>query len=149
MITFHGKQEIKDALLAQIEKHRQADEIVQGYGYWRDGKGCAIGCMVHSRYHRALAKQIGVPVAIIYLVDSLFEAMPKIPARSWPGRFVGSTPVGVDLAAVMVEQQFVHWLLVDSVRLVGHVKTNTLLTDCAALYRLWIDGAKPSYKEYT
>jgi len=41
MKAFHSDPAIKAAYLARVEAHRQADRLVQGYGYWSDGRGCA------------------------------------------------------------------------------------------------------------
>jgi hypothetical protein len=45
MLTFHGKQELKNQRIAQVRAHRLADQIVHGQ-YWEDGKGCAVGCTI-------------------------------------------------------------------------------------------------------
>lgn len=49
LIAFHGKQSIKDKLLAQLQAHYEADEIIKGI-YWENGKGCAVGCTVLRIY---------------------------------------------------------------------------------------------------
>jgi hypothetical protein len=46
ILSFHGKQELKDEYVARVKAHRLADEIRQGY-YWQDGKGCQWGCTLH------------------------------------------------------------------------------------------------------
>ena len=46
MLAFHGKPELKQFYVERAIKHREADEIVQGYGYWENGKGCAVGCLI-------------------------------------------------------------------------------------------------------
>lgn len=51
MIAFHGKKSIKTHYVNQIKAHVKADELVQGYGYWQDGKWCAVGCTLHSANH--------------------------------------------------------------------------------------------------
>lgn len=50
LLSFHGKQEIKDQYIERIKAHAIADEIVKGQ-YWEDGKGCAVGCTIHGSNH--------------------------------------------------------------------------------------------------
>lgn len=52
MKAFHGDQKLKDDLLAEVEKHRVADQIIggtygkeNGSGKWQ---GCAVGCSIRS-----------------------------------------------------------------------------------------------------
>ena len=33
MLTFHGRQELKDQRIAQVRAHREADQLVKGI-YW-------------------------------------------------------------------------------------------------------------------
>lgn len=42
LIAFHGDPKEKDAILAQLQLHHDADEIVHGV-YWENGRGCAVG----------------------------------------------------------------------------------------------------------
>jgi hypothetical protein len=39
MKAYHGKIEIKKKYLNRVLAHRKADELIQGYGCWKDGKG--------------------------------------------------------------------------------------------------------------
>jgi hypothetical protein len=52
MKTFHGRLSIKKKYVARVRGHRLADQIVKGK-YWENGKGCAVGCTVHSASHAA------------------------------------------------------------------------------------------------
>lgn len=45
MKTFTAER--KRFYLDRAAAHRKDDEIVQGYGYWKSGKGCAVGCLAH------------------------------------------------------------------------------------------------------
>ena len=42
MLAYHNAASIKSVILAELAMHRKADELVQGYGYWLDGKGCSV-----------------------------------------------------------------------------------------------------------
>jgi hypothetical protein len=112
MKTF-TKDITKKDLLKEIEKHRKADQIVQGTygkknGQWR---GCAVGCSIHSinnlkntRYqtgnHSVYEKELGIPEWLARLEDTIFEGLPVEDAKKWPGQFIKAIPENVDLEPV-------------------------------------------------
>lgn len=51
LLSFHGKQSIKDKYIKRLKLHYKMDEIVKGK-YWENGKGCAVGCTIHSNMIR-------------------------------------------------------------------------------------------------
>ena len=113
MLAFHGKPELKEFYVNRAIQHREADEIVQGYGYWKNGKGCAIGCLAHTNTdtHLKLQEDAGLPMVVSRLADGIFEGLPKDLAMHWPQRYMEACAVGVDLS--QVGDKFLHWLLVD------------------------------------
>jgi len=110
MRAFHGKQEVKDFYLARVRAHREADQIVRGF-YWEGGKGCAVGCTIHSGDHAAYEVELGIPRIIARLEDGIFEALPNGRSKLWPEQFLSAPPVGADLS--LVWPRFAVWLLVD------------------------------------
>ena len=110
LIAYHGKPENKSAILAQLRAHRLADELVKGH-YWQNGKGCAVGCTVHSANHLAYETQFGIPVMLARLEDCIFEGLPNGEAKRWPERFMSAIKPSADLSRV--GWQFLHWLLTD------------------------------------
>jgi len=50
LTAYHNNQANKDAIIGQLKLHCDADEIIKGQ-YWEDGKGCAVGCTIHSDNH--------------------------------------------------------------------------------------------------
>lgn len=111
MRSYHGEPTLKALLVEEIERHRLADQIVQGtYGdgegaAWR---GCAVGCAIHSLNrrlrknlktddHAALSDAAGWPLWVIYLADRIFEGLPPDAAKLWPGQLAEAIPVGADL----------------------------------------------------
>ena len=111
MLAYHNDPTIKSDILAQLAKHRAADELVQGYGYWQDGKGCAVGCTLYSGDHMEYETRFGIPVMIARLEDCIFEWLPVEAARAWPERLMSSIAPGADLSRV--GWQFLYWLLTD------------------------------------
>ena len=110
MLAYHNDPKIKGDILAQLEAHRAADEIVKGQ-YWDGGKGCAVACTVHSSDHMQYEERFGIPVMLARLEDSLFEGLPNDIAQQWPIRFMSAVHPGTDLSRV--GWQFLHWLLTD------------------------------------
>ncbi len=110
LLSFHGKQEIKDKYVERVKLHAAADEIIQGT-YWQNGKGCAVGCTVHSADHSAYETELGIPQIIARLEDRIFEGLTNGEAKAFPLRFITAVPVGKDLTPVW--KKFLVWLLVD------------------------------------
>ena len=110
MIAFHGKKEEKTRILKQLRAHAKADEIIKGY-YWKNGKGCAVGCTIHSGEHSEYETRFGIPQMLARLEDRIFEGLPDSEAQKWPIQFMTAVTPGADLSRV--GWQFLHWLLTD------------------------------------
>lgn len=103
MYAFLNKQEYVN----RVQAHYKADEIIHGT-YWKDGKGCAVGCTIHSDDHAAYESELGIPQMLARLEDRIFEGLSNGTAKQWPLRFLKSINVGADLS--LVGWQFLHWL---------------------------------------
>ncbi len=110
MRAFYNDEHIKELYLARVRQHRAADEIIHGK-YWENGRGCAVGCTIHSSDHAAYEGELGIPCALAWLEDRIFENLPNPNAAEWPEAFLSSIPVGADLGHVC--DQFMSWLLMD------------------------------------
>jgi len=99
MIAFHGKPETKQFYLGRVLEHQQADEIVKGT-YWEDGKGCAVGCTLHSSDHKAYESEMGVPEWLALVEDRIFEGMSNERAKKFPAQFIESINVGAELEKI-------------------------------------------------
>lgn len=93
-----------------MQAHFDADEIIKGI-YWENGKGCAVGCTIHSGSHQEYETRFGIPTVLARLEDIFFENLPNKIAKSWPLRFMSAIPVGVDLCHVF--PKWVLWVLTD------------------------------------
>ena len=111
MRAYHGDNSIKAAILAQLAEHRASDELIRGV-YWEHGKGCAVGCTIHSGEHAEYETRFGIPQMLAHLEDRIFEGLPNGQAKEWPERFMASIRSGADLS--LVGWQFLHWLLTTS-----------------------------------
>jgi len=110
-----------------VEKHRIQDQIIQGtYGEEENGKwkGCAVGCSIHSlnlrlgkdldtSNHKVYETELGIPEWLARLEDRIFEGLPKEEAVLWPGKFLESIQVGVDLEPV--KYKFCAFLLKENI----------------------------------
>ncbi len=110
----------KPTFLAELAEHAAQDRIVQGR-YWENGKGCAVGCSLHSvqqrlgldriayNDHALFERYLGIPRILARLEDRIFEGLPPAEARLWPMRFAEAVQPGADLSGVW--NQFAPWLL--------------------------------------
>ena len=142
MLAYHSDKKLKQSVLAQMAAHREADTLIQGYGYWKDGKGCAVGCLIHSNNHAEYETRFGIPIYLARLEDEIFERLPVKEAKEWPERFLNAIAVGIDLS--MVFYKFMHWLLVDPqdgvLQYANTERTKKNIIKVASLYKQYIDG---------
>ena len=128
MLAFHGKSEIKETYLARVRAHALADEIAHGF-YWENGKGCAVGCTIHSGAHKNYETELGIPIMLARLEDRLFEGMSKGKSKEFPERFLSAIRVGADLS--LVGWKFLHWLLTEELVSRDHPKVKDAIKRCA------------------
>ena len=147
MLTFHGSQELKDQRIAQVRAHRLADQIVHGV-YWENGKGCAVGCTIHSGNHIDYESELGIPVELAFTEDHIFETLPNGKALMWPERFLQAIPVGVDLRQTHVNKRYLLALLTDEkrglIRLIRDDETKNLATELVEFLKQGIAEPSPT-----
>jgi hypothetical protein len=80
MQAFLNKKSIKTKYVKRLQQHYKQDQIIKGQ-YWENGKGCAVGCTVHSDSHNCYEIELGIPEWIARLEDTLFEGMPNEEAK--------------------------------------------------------------------
>ena len=117
LAAFHGKVSVKKKFLKRVREHQANDKLVQGYGYWSDGKGCAVGCTLErnegddeSGVHGLYPEQLGLPTWLAHLEDHIFEALPKEKAQQWPERFLAAIKTGQSIPDAVRDQFQVWWL---------------------------------------
>lgn len=149
MLSYHNDQTIKHFYLQRVAEHRAADQLVKGT-YWQNGKGCAVGCTVHSGDHGAYEKELGIPWQLARLEDEIFESLPNGMAMDWPTRFLEAIPVGVDLMPTYY--RFIVWLLVDPadgvIRFAKEDRARKAIADVADLYKRLVEGGKVGSDEW-
>lgn len=142
LLSFHSDPAIKEKYLARVHAHQAADEIIKGT-YWESGKGCAVGCTIHSGKHLDYEKELGLPEWLAHLEDGIFENLPNEDAMRWPVEFLEAIPVGVDLEPV--KRRFFIWLLTDETDgLINKVEDKKIKQLISVIARLWaIDAVRP------
>ena len=141
MQAFHNDTAIKAMFLDRIAQHAAEDAIVKGQ-YWKNGKGCAIGCTYHSSDHMTAEREAGIPVALARLEDTIFEGLPNDLAMTWPARFMAAVPVGADLSLVV--PRWMLWLLTESgIEGYRHPTVAPAVEQVAAVLRHWIKVGVP------
>ena len=136
MIAFHNDQKIKKKYLDRVRKHYKLDEIVKGK-YWEEGKGCAVGCTIHSNQHKRFESELGIPEWLARVEDTIFERLPNKRAKEWPLELLRSIKPGVDLNKI--EAPFVIFILESNLNNFVHDKYPDVLAavnECIRLYKL-------------
>lgn len=128
ILAYHGDPAVKAKYLMRVRAHAAADEIIHDT-YWQNGKGCAVGCTLHSSNHMGYEDELGIPVALGRLEDCLFEGLRSGEALSFPARFLESAKVGADLSRV--SWQFLHWLLTEELAGRDHPLVRDAVKRCA------------------
>ena len=67
-----------------------------------NGRGCAVGCTLNAYQHAAFEWELGIPIELAHLLDTLHE---NTSDKIWPTyalQFLEAIPVGVDLRPVIL-----------------------------------------------
>lgn len=142
MIAYLNQPKIKINILRQLRAHTKADELVKGK-YWEGGKGCAVGCTIHSGEHCKYEPRFGIPRVLAKLEDNIFEGLPNGQAKAWPVRFMEAVKVGTDLGVVW--PQFALWMLRDEFpKTTKNKDVLAAIEQTAKVYEAWIATGKPN-----
>jgi hypothetical protein len=153
MLAFHNDPKVKRKYLDRVRRHARADQIIKGR-YWEEGRGCAVGCTIHSYDHSAYERELGIPQSIARLEDTIFENLPLEDAKLWPEKFLKVIHPGADLK--LVTARFMLWLFADEKHgVIRFVPAKTFPKQRAALeivvhlYRRKLAGDDPSEREWS
>lgn len=134
MKTFHNDISVKEKYLSRVQSHRLADEIVKGT-YWEAGKGCAVGCTIHSGNHSAYESELGIPEWLAKVKERIFEGLPNKRALMWPEEFLSAIPLGVDLE--QVRAPFLVYILESALKSFDHEKFPKVKEAIERVKSLW------------
>ena len=107
-LSFRNDPSIKSALIARMDAHSAADEIIKGTG-WEGGKGCFIGCSLNNYDHSQWPVELGLPEWMALLCDAIFEGLPNADAMTFATELPRRIPVGVNLGPVK------HWIAISRI----------------------------------
>jgi hypothetical protein len=136
MQAFHNDKEVRKKYLTRVKAHAKADEIIKGV-YWEGGKGCAVGCTIHSSNHESFETELGVPEWLARVEDRIFEGLPNERAKTWPVEFLQAINLGADLNKI--KPAFLIFVLESCMDKFDHEKyprVKESLEDVIALYEL-------------
>ena len=71
-----------ETLAIEVKRHVEADTILQG-NYWDGSHGCFIGCLAHSDDASKLGELYGLPLPLVRICESIFEALPADEAKAF------------------------------------------------------------------
>jgi hypothetical protein len=139
LLSYHNNSETKKFYQSQVRQHYAHDEIIKGK-YWENGKGCAVGCLIHSSEHNKFPEILGWPEWLARLMETIFESLPNDVSRQFPLQVVDAVPIGVDLEPV--KNRFCSFLmdenssLVQSLDIREHLKNKilTVIRECKELH---------------
>ena len=111
MKAYHNDKSVKKKYIDRVKAHQLADEFTQGT-YWQDGKGCGVGCTVHSNRnpHERYPAELGLPVWLAHLEDHIFEALSPDESKAWPLALLEAIPVGAEVTDRLRDRFQVFWL---------------------------------------
>ena len=114
MLSYHGDESIKQKYIARMQAHMDADELMQGVGFEKNGvtRGCAIGCTLDRYDHKGFEIELGIPRILARLEDRIFEGLSVEDSKGFPIVFLRAIPVGADLSNIY--KKFFIWMLVDA-----------------------------------
>ena len=141
MLAYNNNKKIKQEYLKRVKNHQKADELVHGR-YWDGGKGCAVGCTIHSSQHIRYETELGIPQVIAHLEDRIFEGLSLKASQQWPLKFLTVIKPGADLS--MVWPRFCRWMLGDKkVGMIKYAATNNrvvaAINQVLDIYDGWIN----------
>jgi hypothetical protein len=167
-IAWHGDPDLKAEVVARIAAHRVEDSIIQGLyqeidhnlasGY----RGCLIGCTLPAQakgrepsvgWHTRVEELYGIPRAIGYLLDRIFENLPTDDGQHavFAVASIEAVPVGADLS--LVSSKLMLEILADAERgVLRHTAEGSdqraAVEAVIALYVRRLAGDEPSRDEW-
>ena len=98
MLAYHNDPAVKAKYEARFAAHRAADEVIQGTGF-DNGRGCFVGCTLDAYEHSRFPTELGWPLWLAHLADTIFEGVPEAEAPQFGTDLLAAVQPGVDLDA--------------------------------------------------
>jgi hypothetical protein len=131
-LAYHANPRMKEEFLQRVRAHAAANEIVRDQGiFWKNGKGSAIGCTIHSCDCEMYETITGIPVELACIAEGLFRSMAPDGAASFPTRFLEVIAPGAMLA--LVGSSFLRWLLTEELVACDHPRVAAAMNEITPL----------------
>ena len=105
ILSFNNDPKIKESLIARMQKHIEADELLQ-QEIGQNGKGCTVWCALNNgdiQYgytHSSFPEVLGLPEWLAHLQDIIFEGLSINDAKQFSSDWPKAIPVGKNLEPV-------------------------------------------------
>jgi hypothetical protein len=113
LLAFHEDTTLFAATTAQVKKHVESKQILQGIYVMRDSGAIryvsSMGAILHGSDPSIGERKYGIPAALMELQEGLFDLLEAEKCTKWPIWFLGMMRCGADLRPVVSE--FFVWLL--------------------------------------
>ncbi|MGD9649125.1 MAG: hypothetical protein AB7U73_25665 [Pirellulales bacterium] len=149
VLAWHNEPSLKAAVLDRAREHRRLDQIAQKL-YWDGSRGCWLGCVTHDAKtpHESAERLFGIEQRIGYLVESVFEGLPKDRCAAWVLESIEALPVGADLS--QCHHHFCVWLLSGESGLLTFTDSNRAAIETVRrLHQRAIAGDTPAASEWS
>lgn len=144
MKAFHNDINVKTKYVNRVLAHFEADQIIKGR-YWSEGRGCAVGCTIHSSNHAAYEAELGIPKWLAKVEDDIFEGLPDERSMVWPSEFLNVIHVGADLDKALAP--FMIFALESTLDKFDHKKNPHVLESVMEVIRLYKEnGSAEDFK---
>jgi hypothetical protein len=108
-LTFTNPLWPKSKLLAQLRRHRELNQIVQGSETsWDDDteQGDAVGCTIHYCWTHWYPWMLGISQELATIENLIFDNLPLEHAVRWPEEFIAHIPENADVSHIALEMAF-------------------------------------------
>lgn len=111
MQSYHNDPLVKEKFVNRMLAHMNADELIRGIS-WINGRGCAIGCTLNKYSHEDFETELGFPIWLAHLEDTLFENVSLEYSKTFPLRLLEAIPVGLsEIEFNKIKAQFLSFSL--------------------------------------
>jgi hypothetical protein len=141
----------KPEMVSALKWHQEQDNFVRGR-YFKQGKGCAVGCSLESvarikgvtlsyTDHKSYEPHLGIPKWLAHVEDVIFEGLPLERSKAWPLEFIEAINIGSDLDKV--KAPFTIFVLESNLANFDHEKNPDVvkvINSCIDLYKQYPEG---------
>ena len=145
MKAFNNNQELKNEVLADLKKHQEMDDFIQGSWLQNETndagefKGCFYGCTMQTKNDpiEAFSDKYNIDLWYCYLTEKIFEGLPKDEARFFPYQSIEKIPLNFDFN--IFKSEFFKALLTKQKEWITEENVVKVLVQCIELFSVPFD----------